>query len=261
VDGFVSSVVRQRDGDFNEFQSGDNFHGVHGSAAKLIPKGQLESYVFWRARAGGATGLHFRTYGVRLTGKLPRRFDYTLETARQGGENMRQTVAAWAGQWVVGHTLQGAWQPRIFGEYNHASGDESPTDQRNNTFDQLYAAAHDKLGFIDQVGWRNIHHYRGGAELHPWKPLLLQTSVHGFWLDSPRDGLYTAPGPLVVRDPTGSSGTHVGWELDAQLVWTPRKQISLGAGYGFLHPGEFLKRTVPDARTYHFPHLMVSYSF
>jgi len=43
-----------------------------------------------------------------------------------------------------------AWKPRIFLEYNYASGTANPR-QLGGTFDQLYPSGHDKFGLADQV--------------------------------------------------------------------------------------------------------------
>src|ERR1700704_3405549 len=45
-------------------------------------------------------------------------------------------------------------------EYKYASGTRNPGGTRSSTFDQLYAANHDKFGHADLFGWRNIHNIR-----------------------------------------------------------------------------------------------------
>ena len=67
---------------------------------------------------------------------------------------------------LIGRTIpSGSKTYRAFGEYNYASGDDTPGDGVRGTFDQLYPTAHDKYGLADQVGWKNIHHLRTGLEV------------------------------------------------------------------------------------------------
>ena len=110
---------------------------------------------------------------------------------------------------------------RVFGEYNYASGDETPGDGLRGTFDQLYPTAHDKYGLADQVGWKNIHHLRTGLEFRPHAKLALAGGYHSFWLASATDALYNAGGTAIARIPTGAPDRHVGQELDIQATYTP----------------------------------------
>ena len=147
LDAFAASVVNIRDGEFNRHVDGNNFHGLYGGLEKLIPEAVVEPYAFWRL----APGVDFKTWGVRVAGKLPANFDYGTEMAKQTG-----STDAWAGHWRLGYTLPAfTWKPRLIAEYNRGS----------STFDVLYPTPHDKYGLADQVGWRNIHHIRFGPEM------------------------------------------------------------------------------------------------
>jgi hypothetical protein len=52
----------------------------------------------------------------------------------------------------------------------------------------------------------------------------------------------------------------VGREADIQASYALTAQIQLAAGLGHIFPGEFLKRTTPDA-SYTFPFAMLNYTF
>jgi antirestriction protein ArdC len=54
--------------------------------------------------------------------------------------------------------------PHVFLEGNYASGTRNQNGHEWNTFDQLYPSNHDKLGFADLVGRRNLVHFRTGVE-------------------------------------------------------------------------------------------------
>src|SRR5207248_1043059 len=109
-------------------------------------------------------------------------------------------------------------KPRVFAEYNFATGDGNTTDHRRGAFDQLYPTPHDKTGLADQVGWKNIHDARAGLELKPTKKLSASTSYHSWWLADTHDGLYATSGALVARVADGSAGRHVGDEFDIQVT-------------------------------------------
>lgn len=134
-------------------------------------------------------------------------------------------------------------RPRLFGEYNVASGDENRSDGTRGTFDQLYPTGHDKLGLSDQVGWRNIRHARSGLEFKPARKWQATGSYHSWWLASATDGLHNAVGALVTRSPTGTAGTRVGQELDAQATYVYSPQLQINGGFAHVFPGEFLKTT------------------
>src|SRR5205814_9055285 len=108
------------------------------------------------------------TRGLRMAGPLPAIFDYTAEAALQTGSGGPDSISAWASHSVIGETSDGAsLKPRLFAEFNRASGDANAKDGTRGTFDQLYPTGHDKYGLADQIGWRNINHVRTGVELKP----------------------------------------------------------------------------------------------
>jgi len=270
IDGFAASIVTINPTGFDKSGYGNLISGAYGSLTAVIPKQVIEPYFFWRqsrdiaAELGGLASLHQATTGLRMAGKLsklPGALDYSGELAVQTGSAGPDDVMAWAGHSLIGKTLNGTpGHPRVFGEYNYASGDADRTDGTRGTFDQLYPTGHDKLGLADQVGWKNIHDARAGVEIKPATKWQLAGSYHSFWLASATDGLYGASGALVTRSATGIVGRHVGQEIDSQLAYAYSPQLQIGAGYAHLIPGEFLKNTTPG-HSYNFPYVMVTYVF
>ena len=258
LDAFASSVVNIKDGEWNHHQQGNNFHGVYGGIEKLIPKAVVEPYVFWRLGAGS---LDFKTYGARWVGKLPLNFDYGTEMARQSGAFGKDSIGAWAGHWRIGYTTPSLrWKPRWIAEYNYATGDDNPRDTRRGTFDILYPTPHDKYGVADQVGWKNIHHFRAGPEMKPAAQWMMSSNYHSWWLADTHDALYAAGGAAVARVASGDVGNHVGQEIDVQVTYTASKQLQLSGGFAHIFPGEFLKKATPG-KSYNYPYLMLGYAF
>jgi hypothetical protein len=267
IDAFAASVVNVVEGNFNKRTDGNNFHGIYGAFTSVIPRASVEPYAFWRlgrglrSETGPISKLDAKTIGFRVAGKLPANLDYGAEMAAQTGTLGADDVEAWAGHWVAGYTFpKPASRPRVFAEYNFATGDANPTDQKREGFDQLYPTPHDKTGLADQVGWKNIHHVRGGLELKPTARLSLATSYHSWWLANTRDGLYAISGALVARSADGSAGRHVGQEFDIQATYPLTPQIQIAPGYSHIFPGTFLNRATPG-QAYDLGYLMLTFQF
>ena len=267
VDLFVASVVTPTPDTFDKSGNGNILYGAYGSLTTLVPKQTVEPYFLWRqstniaAELGGLATLRQATTGVRMAGKVPAAFDYSGEMAVQTGSAGPDSIKAWAAHANAGRAFAAApGKPRLFAEYNVASGDQNRTDGTRGTFDQLYPTGHDKLGLSDQVGWRNIRNARAGLEFKPARKWSATASYHSWWLASATDGLYSSSGALVTRSPTGTAGTHVGQELDGQATYVYSPQLQINGGLAHVFPGEFLKNATAGHQ-YTYPYVMVTYVF
>jgi hypothetical protein len=171
VDVFSGAVVKVTPDSFNTPSPTEQFHGTYGTLEKLVPNATLEPYALWRlahgykGERGGMSNLDTKTFGMRWVGKLPAGLDYGIEMAGQRGSIAHDPVSAWAGHWVVGRRIsQQPHKPRIFSEYNRATGDDNARDGRRGAFDPLYPGGHDKYGLSDLFTWTNIQHWRTGFE-------------------------------------------------------------------------------------------------
>jgi hypothetical protein len=268
VDVFASSVVIARDGVIDHHNQGNNLYGIYGTIKnKLGKNSQFEPYTFWHVQQGATlkTGklghLDQWTYGLRLLGELPANFDYRTEMAIQRGDLGPASIKAWTGHWLIGNTIPTIWTPRPFLEYDYASGDNNSKNlSTTGTFDPIYPSTHDKLGLADQVGWRNIKTARVGLDLHPTSKWSANISGYDYWLANAHDSLYPTRGSVVAKDLTGNSGTHVGEEFDAQVIYKPTLQMQFGGGFGHLFTGEFLNKTT-KGKDYSFPYILADYVF
>lgn len=267
LDMFASSVVNIRDTEFNKSTfDASQFYGAYLVAPKVVPKGSVEPYLFYRvtdaqrSELGLVGDLKSITTGVRWVGTLPARLDYNVEMAAQMGSLATDDVRAWAGHWQLRQTLTKKYAVKLVGEANYASGDSSATDGTRGTFDQLYPTGHDKYGLADQVGWRNMTNVRGGVEMAPYKGLTVLSSYHSIWIANENDALYNAGGAVLARVAGGAASRHVGHEIDVQATYAITPQISFGAGYAHLITGGFLKQATPGA-DYSAPYVMATYVF
>jgi hypothetical protein len=251
VEAFASSVVEPVDGNWNRHRDANNLHGAYGSIAGVVPGATLEPYVLWRlepkskTERGAAARQDTKTAGLRWFGKIMASGDYTAELALQRGSFGSDQARAWAGHWVVGRTFRDCpWTPRVFGEYDYATGDRNPKDGVQGTFDQLYPSLHDKFGLADQYVWRNNHHGHIGLEASPAKKWKVAGGVHSMWLASLEDGVYRS-NKLIVKSPVGNRNRHISTELDGQVFWSPTPYTKINAGLGWIRAGSFLEATNP----------------
>lgn len=266
IDAFAGAQVVEQGEIIDHHRQGDNLHGIYGTLTDIIPKATLEPFSLWRVRSGSIDGvgifrkLNFVTTGFRLDGELPHHLDYEAEMALQTGSRGTESIRAWAGRWSAGYTIEGRPKLRPFAEYIFASGDANAGDQRYGTFDPLYPNAHDKLGFADQFGWRNIKDFRVGSDIKPTKQWSITASYHNFWLANAQDGLYDTAKNLIFISDNGEAGSYIGSELDLIATYKPRKSVKVDFGYAHIFTGEFLNAT-SNGKDFNYPYASVEYSF
>lgn len=251
------SPVKVRPDEFNRPVLGDRAWGAYNSFPKLFREMLLEAYVLRREqnRPGGFTGgsralgtdrLTVDTFGFRLAGPLAAGTNIAVEGALQSGKvgPAQHRGAAWVSSisraWTVGGKPL-----EVSVEYKFASGNDNPRDSaRSRTFDQLYPANHDRFGHQDLFGWRNIHNLRTLATAGLLKNLSVNMMYSGFWLASVHDALYNGAGKPIAISVGGTAGRHVGEELDLFGVYR-FKHTMVGAGYGYLFKGQFMRNAIP----------------
>jgi hypothetical protein len=251
------SVVKVRIGEFNRPVLGDRVWGTYDVFPNFYRKNLLEAYFLRhdQNRPGGFTGgssadgtdkLAVNTFGFRMAGPVSLGVNYSLEAALQKGKvgPADLSAAAWVGvlsrHWnIASKTLD------VSAEYKYASGTENPADPKHSgTFDQLYAANHDKFGHEDQFGWRNVHDFRSVETLGLTKNFAINFQYNNYWLANLKDGVYNGSGKLIVRSANGTAGRHVGQETDLYGTYKYR-HFTLGAGYGRFFSGQFIQKTTP----------------
>jgi Alginate export len=265
---FVASVVPGDNNDVHNALPGNNLYGVYGSLENTVPKATLEPYVLWRLAPSSsllpetlARGhLNEVTLGWHWKGMLPADLDYDSEFDWQTGSLGAATIHAWAGYAEVGKTFpEAAAKPRVLIEGNYASGTRNPLGHQWNTFDQLYPSNHDKFGFADLVGRRNLVQFRVSAEeelIARWK---LKQAFEGFWLATTHDNLYASSGAIAVPAHPGAS-PHIGNELDLVAEYQWGMGLNFGFGYARLFTGNFLNTTT-HAHDYSYPYAYFQYNF
>ena len=265
IDMFVSAPVTIQDR-FNRPVPGNNLHGVYGTMASRRRHFTLEPYLIWRlspawrVEAGGFGRLSVGYIGAHLFGKKGDPWDYDIEVVTETGSSGSDSIRAWAGHWRAGYTSPGRIPVRWLAEYNHASGDRYPEDGRQGGFTAPYPSVHDRYGLADQVGWKNIHHVRTGAEIHVAPRWEVIPNIHNYWLASRTDGLFTPSNVQLARVEKGARSNRVGWEADLSAVWKINALLEAGVGFAHLFPGDFLREATPGV-PYNYGYCLLNFRF
>jgi hypothetical protein len=245
LDVFSGASDKSNATGFDRPVPGQRVYGMYASVDRLVPKAVVEPYFIRRVErdfkmeTGRAARLRQDTVGIRWAGQVRRRTDYGVELASEFGTVGGEPVRAWAGHLVLGYVVADTLRrPRLFLEFNRASGDQNPRDGVHGTFDPLFPSSHDKLGLADQFTWTNIAHARSGLQYKARKNLSLSAAYNSFWLANRRDGIYSS-GKVSIAS-TGGRANHIGQEADVQAQWNVSRTATLDTGYGYLFPGSFL---------------------
>jgi hypothetical protein len=266
---FAASVIIARDGVMDHHIPGNNLYGIYASLKNLIPHATLEPYLLWRvAPAGlrlpengsGLGALSEITGGARLAGTAGP-IDFDIEMNQQTGSLGPKTIDAWAGHWNAGYVIQKTTvKPRLFLEYNYASGNKHPNGSSWGTHDEIYPSAHNKMDFADQFGWRNIRDLRAGVQENLGRMWSLNQVVDNVWLATKYDAMYSSSGAVSVAAHPNVTSTHVGVELELIAECKQNKHITYGFGWAHLFPGAFLNQATPG-RDYSYPFAYSTYIF
>lgn len=265
---FASSVVPGENTDLHNALPGNNLYGVYGILRKLVPNSSFEPYVLWRIASASPElsetlnrgHLNEVTYGLHWKGDLPAAFDYDIEPDGQAGALGPDSIRAWAAFAAFGKTFRKvAATPRVFLEGNYASGTKNLKGRTWNTFDQVYPSNHDKFGFADLVGRRNLVQFRAGVEEEPTRKWKLKEAFEGYWLATSNDNYYASSGAIAVAAHPGAD-PHIGNELDLVAEYLFDSGLSFGFGYARMFAGQFL-RTTTAGHDYGYPYAYFEYNF
>ncbi len=241
LDLFSAQVAQNDPGRrINQSLEGNNLHGAYVQWTTPLKNTVFEPFVLWQTNPSvlvesAAPGDMDRvSFGFRVAAKALAGWDYSATLVGQRGSMGGADINAEAVSVQVGHTFDVAARPRVFLEYNYASGDDDPTDNSIGWFSDIYPTAHLYYGYNDLVGWRNIKNLRLGMALNPVRKLKLNIDFHSFWLANRHDNLYNVAGNISVRPgPELGVDTKVGDEVNVTLATPVNKSMTLGGGIGY----------------------------
>ena len=223
-------------------QANGNTSNQQGTLTTTLPKGSLT------ARSD------FATLGTRIKGDPAKLhgWEYSGEFAYQVGTVRGLDLNAFAGNAGIGYNwLETPWAPRLFAEYNYASGDNNPNDKTSDhTFQNLFPTNHPLFGIMDLFSWQNMEDVRISARVSPVKSVTLETTFGLHWLATTNDAWYRANGLVAVRPLNAaarSASSYVGAEVDLIATWNATKNLQFQAGYSHFFAGSYLEDTGADS--------------
>ena len=246
----ASAVVPQAYG-VSPHQEGNNIYGAYGRVDDfLVPHSNIEPFVLWRVQpkevvepaVGKAAGKEDeKAYGARLKGQAHTAFNYSGEVIIESGKVGSQPIRATAAQAGASYQfLDVALKPRIFSQYDYATGNSNPAKNLSHTtFDTIYPTAHDRFGITDLFGWQNIEAVRAGITVEPHRRLTFTVQGLDFWAADALDSIYNTSGSAIVTNKT-DHGRHLGAEVDGYTWYELNKHFNLGGGFGYFGGGQFL---------------------
>jgi Alginate export len=265
---FAASAVVPLSEGTSHHQEGNNIYGAYGSIDHPIPNASLEPFILWRVQpsvaiettAASKTGRqNEKAYGIRFKGVALKSLDYMLEWVGERGNDGPNGINAWGLTLGAGYRVDRIWwKPRVFWQYDYASGDKNPADGTHGTFDTMYPTAHDRFGIADEFGWQNIISQRAGLTIEPRHRWTVTGQYLDFWLASATDALYNSSGGAIVRDATGKSGTHIGTEADIYTWYELNRHVNVGVGLGHIFGGQFLEKTTKGPN-YNYPYFAINF--
>lgn len=180
---------------------------------------------------------------VDICGEECRVWDFDTEGAFQFGQNNTQEVFAGFYTAIAGHTWkQAPWSPRVSGLFYYGSGDRSPTDTRNNTFNVMYPLGHAYWGISDNLSGQNLLDYALQLDVKPTKKTAITAAYHWFDLASDGDRAYNVAGAPVG---TPGNGRDLGQALDLYGYYAFNPNFDVQAGYSWFWYGTFIDNTTP----------------
>lgn len=229
-----------------------------------IPNHEVEAYTYHLGQEDPLrTVFKIYTIGARYKGSIDNillEAEGAIQRGDFGTDDQRSKFFALG----IGHKFNNIpWQPTLWAHYDYHSGDGSPNDGVNNTYYQLFPAAHAWLGLIDFTARQNLKALRIRVTANPTKKITLDTQVHKFNLAKSRDAFFNASRVNVRQDLTGLSGTDVGMEFDLTVSYKISKRAGVLIGYSKFWGGNFIDTTNPAGVSsnadFLFTHLQVNF--
>jgi hypothetical protein len=180
--------------------------------------------------------------------------DFQVETAGQLGTIRATTEAddtknldhqAWFQHLSLGYTMELPWSPRLVLQYDYASGDSNPNDDKNERFDTLFGARrfdYSPTGIYGAIARSNINSPGTRLIVTPRDDVEAFISHRLIWLAESRD-TWTASG---LRDRSGASGDFLGHQIELFTRWNVNSSLNLETGWTHLFKGDFA-RDAPNA--------------
>ena len=271
VERRISGNVLDNNPRFDKEWSNVRLWGVHFSRPRL-PWGDPGEVYYYGLDEKDAPGLattdrHLHTIGVRFHRPATvAGFDYEFESAFQLGRSRASrsasvdlTHVAHLQHVAAGYTFAAPGTPRLQLQFDHASGDRDPTDDRNNRFSSLYGSRSFEFGpsgIHGAFARANLTTPGVRLTLAPGPGVRVTGSARGYWLASSGDEWTTAG----IGNTGGRSIRHIGTQWEFIAAWDPVPgHARLEAGVVQLSAGELMRNVAKPDATYTFAQTSLSF--
>ncbi|MDQ6992533.1 MAG: alginate export family protein [Mariprofundus sp.] len=251
LDLFASQLVPVRPHRFNSHAFTGNrlfdsqLYGAYLSDKEFMSNAQVDFYYLLRRNIH--LGDRVQTFGLRYAW-LARGWDADSEVMMQTGRYGFLQQQAYAAHIGAGRTILKNIHLGI--AYNYASGDSSATDNKHQTFDNLYPLNHAYYGYMDLFSLQNIHNGEVALRWKPYEKTILRLAYQGFWLAKPSTDAWYNAGAGVVRNSATATSSYVGSEIDITASTQLRSfPLTLMLGYSHFFAGSYVAQsgTTSDA--------------
>jgi hypothetical protein len=259
IDAFITRPVNEAAGNVSRRTSADHpdqsrfFSGVY-TTWKGTENQTLDLYWLWSDENSDDAAIidgDRHTIGARWEGKQAVKecdrvvgtWNWELEGAYQFGEEsfrggIDQDIQAGFVSSVLGYTWNDiAWTPSLKGVFWYGSGDDNPTDGKNNTVSTLFPLGHAHWGIIDNFNGSNLLDYSFQGSVKPTSKLSIVSALHWFEKADASDPIYNVAGGALPGGAPGSTSKDLGTELDIVATYAATKNLQLQAGYSWFWYG------------------------
>jgi alginate export protein len=249
---FVVQPVFQFENKGDTEEHGTTFWGF-SLGQRQIPWLNTDLYVYFlnesdRPPNTDSRRRHFQTPGLRVfKPNAVGQMDYEIESIWQFGNlaaatGSSQTLDHFAHfqHLEIGYTFDIPWTPRFLFQYDYASGDRNPNDNKDQRFDSLFGGVNFELnpgGIWRPFRRSNINSPGYRLYLTPSKNFSFFAAHRIFWLANARDQ-WVGTG---LQDRSGNSGKYLGHHFEARGHWIATKNVVFETGWAYLLKGSFIE--------------------
>jgi len=248
--GFIDLMylqdVKYDDNNFNRSLDDEFLGGFYGGYQKDKKANLYEFYFLPQFITTGASDIERYTVGARLKGSLPHQVSWEIEFPYQFGDNGTRDIKAHALNVSLAKEWEAEWKPKLYFEYNHASGDDSSSDGEVNTFIPLYQSTHDPYGLMDFFRWQNMREVALKLDASPMAKWKFTPQVNFFWLENKNDSWYSSSGSVIRSKTSGERDSYVGTEASLRAYYEINKYVKWETGYAHFFSGGYVKDTGAD---------------
>ena len=233
--------VKYDDKNFNRSSGRELLTGLYGGYQQHKMATLYELYILPQIITTGSSAIDRYTVGTRLKGFLPYQVSWEVEFPYQFGTSGTKDIRAHALNVSLDKGWETAWKPKVYFEYNQASGDDSSTDGEINTFMPLYQSTHDPYGLLDYFRWQNMREVASKFDISPFNKWKITPQMNFFWLENKNDSWYGSSGNVIRNKITGNRGYYVGQEVSLRAFYEINKNLKWESGYAHFFTGEYVK--------------------